>query len=89
MTMDREHPIMYTRNELLIFTSWRRLLTIVTWIVSGPEMTRLAFLARDSLDPDHDGFVPAVILHITIVMIGRDTSIVTIFSQSFGVEAST
>ena len=74
VTVDREHPRMYTMNELFIFTSWRRLLTIVTWIVSGPEMTRLTFLARDTLDPDRDGFVPAVMLHITIVMMGRDKS---------------
>ena len=74
MTVDREHPRMYTMNELFIFTSWRRLLTIVTWIVSGPEMIRLTFLARDTLDPDRDGFVPAVMLHITIVMMGRDKS---------------
>ena len=37
VTVDREHPRMYTMNELFIFTSWRRLLTIVTWIVSEPD----------------------------------------------------
>ena len=46
----------------------------MTWIVSGPEMTRLTFLARDALDPDRDDFVPAVMVHITIVMMGRDKS---------------
>ena len=38
------------------------------------ERTRLTFLARDTSDPDRDGFVPVVMLHITIVMIGRDRS---------------
>ena len=48
--------------------SWRRLLTIM----SGPELTRLTVLARDALDPDRDASVPAVMTHITIVMMGRD-----------------
>ena len=75
MTVDREHPRMNTKKELLILTSWRRLLTIVTWIMSGPEMTRLTLLARDALDLDRDAFVPPVMVHITIVMMGRDKSI--------------
>ena len=53
------------------------------------ERTRLTFLARDTSDPDRDGFVPVVMLHITIVMVGRDKSIWAIFSQYFGVEACT
>ena len=40
--------------------------------MSGPELTRLTVLARDALDPDRDAFVPAVMVHITIVMMGRD-----------------
>ena len=53
------------------------------------ERTRLTFLTRDTSDPDRDGSVPVVMLHITIVMIGRDRSNWAIFSQSFGVEACT
>ena len=68
-------------------TSWRRLLTIVTRIVSGPELERLIDLARDALDPDRDASVPAVMTHITIVMMGRDKWIWAIFFHSFGVEA--
>ena len=38
------------------------------------ERPRKTFLARDTSDPDRDGFVPVVMLHIMIVMIGRDRS---------------
>ena len=34
--------------------------------------TILTYLARDALNPDRNAFVPAVMVHITIVMMGRD-----------------
>ena len=57
--------------------------------MSSPELTRLTFLARDAIDPDRDAFVPAVMVHITIVMMGRDKSNEANFLHSFDVEACT
>ena len=53
------------------------------------ERPRRTFLARDTSDPDREGFVPVVMLNITIVMVGRDKSIWAIFLHSFEDEAST
>ena len=74
VTEDREHPRMHTKNEYLISRaggacsrSWHG-----SWVAQ--RWHDLTYLARDALDPDRDAFVPAVIVHITIMMMDRDKS---------------